>query len=54
MSKQSIDRSKYIIEDKENETIIKNKGDINGFNFKIRRLNNCQVYLNDRITGVPQ
>lgn len=50
--KPKIDRTKYIFQDKKNETLIKRFGEIEGFNFKIRNLENCKVYLLDWTTGV--
>jgi len=50
--KPKIDRTKYIIQDKKGETIIKRKGDIDGHNFKLRNLDNCTVYLMDWTKGV--
>jgi hypothetical protein len=38
--------------DKKNETLIKKYGEIEGFNFKIRNLENCKVYLLDWTSGV--
>lgn len=50
--KPKIDRTKYMFTDKNNEILIKKFGEIEGFNFKIRNLNNCKVYLLDWTTGV--
>lgn len=50
--KPKIDRSKYMFTDKKNETLIKHCGELEGFNFKIRNLENCIVYLLDWTTGV--
>lgn len=50
--KQKIDRSKYMFVDKNNETLIKKLNEIDGFNFKIRNLKNCKVYLLDWTSGV--
>jgi hypothetical protein len=50
--KPKIDRTKYIIQDKKGETIIKKTGDIDGYNFKLRNLDNCTVYLMDWTKGV--
>ena len=50
--KAKIDRSKYMIQDKKNETIIKNLGEVDGFNFKIRNIDNCIIYLLDWTKGV--
>jgi hypothetical protein len=51
-TKPKIDRTKYIIQDKKGETIIKNTGEIDGFNFKLRNLENCTIYLLDWTKGV--
>jgi len=50
--KPKIDRTKYMFFDKSNETLIKKFGEIDGFNFKIRNLKNCKVFLLDWTTGV--
>lgn len=50
--KPKIDRTKYILSYKKDEVLIKKKGEIDGFNFKIRNLTNCKVYLLDWTTGV--
>lgn len=50
--KPKIDRTKYMFTDKNNQVLIKNFGELDGFNFKIRNLNNCKVYLLDWTTGV--
>jgi len=51
-NKPKIDRTKYIFNQKNDETLIKKFGEIDGFNFKIRNLKNCKVYLLDWTTGV--
>jgi hypothetical protein len=50
--KPKVDRAKYMIQDKKNETIVKKSGDIDGFNFKIRNIDNCTIYLLDWSKGV--
>lgn len=50
--KPKIDRTKYMFTDKKNATLIKNFAEIEGFNFKIRNLENCKVYLLDWTSGV--
>jgi hypothetical protein len=50
--KPKVDRTKYIIQDKKNETIIKKTGEVDGFNFKIRNIDNCTIYLLDWTKGV--
>jgi len=47
-----IDRTKYIFRDKENETLIKPYGELNGYNFNLRNLKNCKVYVLDWTKGV--
>lgn len=47
-----IDRSKYIFENKEGETLYKHYGEICGFTFKLRKLKNCTIYLLDCCSGV--
>ncbi len=51
-TKPKIDRNKYIIQDKKNEKIIKKTGEVDGFNFKIRNLQDCTIYLLDWTNGV--
>ena len=46
-NKPKIDRTKYIFNQKNDETLIKKFGEIDGFNFKIRNLKNCKVHLLD-------
>ena len=50
--KPKIDRTKYMFTDKNDQVLIKKFGEIEGFNFKIRNLNNCKIYLLDWTTGV--
>jgi hypothetical protein len=50
--KPKIDRAKYMMQDKKNETLTRYAPEINGFNFKIRNLDNCTVYLLDWTKGV--
>jgi hypothetical protein len=52
--KPKVDRTKYIIQDKKNETIIKKTGEVDGFNFKIRNIDNCTIYLLDWTKGVKK
>ena len=46
------DRTKYIIEKRENETIYKHNGEIEGCDFKIRRNTNCTIYILDYTSGM--
>ncbi len=50
--KPKIDRTKYIIDGKKNETITKRLGDVNGFNFKIRNCTDCTIQILDWSKGV--
>lgn len=50
--KPKIDRTKYMFTDKKNETLIKRYGELDGFNFKMRNLQNCKVYILDWTKGV--
>lgn len=51
-NKPKIDRTKYIVEKQEGQTIYKHYGDIEGLSFKVRRNKNCTIYLLDYIDGV--
>ena len=42
-NKTKIDRSKYIIEQKENEKITKHYTEVDGANIKIRKNKNCKI-----------
>ena len=46
------DRTKYIIEKKQDETIYKHNGDVDGCDFKIRRNTNCKIYVLDYSSGM--
>ena len=50
--KPKIDRTKYIIEKQTGATIYKHYGDVEGFNFKIRRNSNCTIYILDYCSGI--
>lgn len=50
--KPKIDRAKYIIEKQNGTTIYKHYGDVEGFNFKIRRNSNCTLYILDYCSGM--
>lgn len=50
--KPKFDRTKYIVEKQEGQTIYKHYGEIEGQTFKIRRSKNCTIYLLDYIDGV--
>ena len=45
-------REKYMIKDKENETIYKHYGDLNGADFKLRKNKNCEIYILDWSKGM--
>ncbi len=49
---KKVDRKKYMFTEKENETLIKHYGELDGYNFNIRNLKNCQVYILDWTKGV--
>lgn len=51
-TKPKIDRTKYIIQDKKDEKIVKMTGEVDGFNFKIRNIQNSTIYLLDWTNGV--
>jgi hypothetical protein len=51
-SKPKVDRSKYIIEKQENQTIYKHYSEVAGANFKIRRNKNCTIYVLDYSSGM--
>ncbi len=50
--KQKIDRTKYMFTKKKDEILIKKFGELEGFNFKMRNLENCKVYILDWSSGV--
>jgi hypothetical protein len=45
-------REKFMIKDKENETIYKHYGDLNGADFKLRKNKNCEIYILDWSKGM--
>ena len=45
-------REKYMIKDKENETIYRHYGDLNGADFKLRNNKNCEIYILDWSKGM--
>ena len=45
-------REKYSIHDKENETIYRHYGDLNGADFKIFKNKNCEIYILDWSKGM--
>ena len=51
-NKTKIDRSKYIIEQKENEKITKHYTEVDGANIKIRKNKNCEIYILDYSGGM--
>ena len=51
-SKPKIDRSKYIIENQQDQTIYKHFNDVSGANFKIRKNKNCTIYVLDNSSGM--
>ena len=51
-TKPKIDRSKYIIENQQDQTIYKHFSEVSGANFKIRRNKNCTIYVLDNSSGM--
>ena len=45
-------REKFMIKDKENETIYKHYGELNGADFKLRNNKNCEIYILDWSKGM--
>ena len=45
-------REKFMIKDKENETIYRHYGDLNGVDFKLRNNKNCEIYILDWSKGM--
>lgn len=45
-------REKFMIKDKQNETIYKYYGDLNGADFKLRNNKNCEIYILDWSKGM--
>ena len=45
-------REKFMIKDKENETIYRHYGDLNGADFKLRNNKNCEIYILDWSKGM--
>jgi len=45
-------REKFMIKDKENETIYRHYGDLNGADFKLRKNKNCEIYILDWSKGM--
>ena len=51
-NKTKIDRSKYIIEQKENEEITKHYTEVNGADIKIRKNKKCKIFILDNCGGM--
>ena len=51
-TKPKIDRTKYIIEKQNDTTVYKHFGEVDGFNFKIRRNTNTTIYILDYCSGM--
>ena len=49
MTKKKLNRKDYIFDSKSDCTLIKLPGQIDGIDFCIMNLTNCEVYLMDRI-----
>ena len=45
-------REKFMIKEKENETIYRHYGDLNGADFKLRKNKNCEIYILDYSKGM--
>ena len=45
-------REKYMIKDKENETLYRHYGELNGADFKLRKNKNCEIYILDLSKGM--
>ena len=45
-------REKFMIKDKENETIYRHYGELNGADFKLRKNKNCEIYILDWSKGM--
>jgi len=52
ITKKKLNKADFMFESRNNETLIKKPGDINGIDFKIKGLHNCQVYLFDWIASI--
>ena len=46
-TKKKLNRADYMFSNKTGEELIKKPGDVNGLDFAIRDLKDCQVYLMD-------
>ncbi len=45
-------REKFMIKDKENETLYRHYGELNGADFKLRKNKNCEIYILDLSKGM--
>ena len=45
-------REKFMIKDKENETVYRHYGELNGADFKLRKNKNCEIYILDWSKGM--
>lgn len=52
LTERQKNRLKYIIQDKEGETVYKHYGDLNGTDFKIRKNKNSTIYILDYSNGM--
>lgn len=50
--KPKVDRTKYMVANQIDQTVIKHYGDVNGCDFKIRKNANCTIYILDHCSGV--
>ena len=46
-NKKKLNKADFMFKDREGEELIKKPGDINGIDFMLHSLTNCQVYLCD-------
>jgi protein XRP2 len=53
-SKKKLNREDFMFKDKTGEELIKKPGQVNGLDFQIRNLTDCQVYLMDTTAQVSQ
>lgn len=52
MTKKNLNKQDYIFQDQTDQILIKTPGKINGIDFYISNLINCEVYLCDHIAQV--
>ncbi len=52
MKKKKLNRADFMFKDKSGETLIKKPGDINGIDFAINNLQDCEVQILDHTAQV--